>query len=99
MPSHAGLHIKLISGYLQMLDLSYNNLGASDLLQVGHLRHLKVLYFSGNDLNALPENMAGFYITEAGHKKRRFPKLEILCLDENKLNNYTAFAPLAGLKE
>lgn len=83
----------------QMLDLSYNLLTPDDLLQVGYLRSLKVLYFSGNDLTALPENLAGFYITKAGSKKRRFPKLEILCLDDNRLNNYTAFAPLAGLTE
>ncbi|KAF6025611.1 XRRA1 [Bugula neritina] len=82
-----------------MLDLSYNKLTKGDLLQLGFLRNLKVLYLSGNNLDSLPENLAGFYITKTGFKKRRFPKLEILCLDDNNLNNYTAFAPLAGLKE
>lgn len=82
-----------------MLDVSYNNLTGEDLLQIGHLRNLKVLYVSGNGLDSLPESLAGFYITKTGFKKRRFPKLEIFCLDDNKLNNYTAFAPLAGLKE
>lgn len=82
-----------------MLDLSYNNLTKADVLELGYLRSLKVLYLSGNNLESLPENLAGFYVTKSGFKKRRFPKLEILCLDENSLNNYTAFAPLAGLKE
>ena len=80
-----------------MLDLSYNNLTKEDVLQIGYLRNLKVLYLSGNGLESLPENLAALYLTPSGHKKRRFPKLEILCLDDNQLNNYTAFAPLAGL--
>ena len=83
----------------QMLDLSYNSLTPDDIIQIGCLRFIKVLYLSGNGLVTLPENMAGFYVTESGAKKRRLPKLEILCLDDNKLNNLTAFAPLAGLKE
>jgi len=82
-----------------MLDLSYNQLSKDDVLELGYLRNMKVLYLSGNGLEELPENMAGFYVTQNGRRKRRFPKLEILCLDENKLNNLTAFAPLAGLKE
>ena len=82
-----------------MVDLSYNNMSKTDVLELGFLRNLKVLYLSGNNLESLPENLAGFYVTRSGYKKRRFPKLEILCLDENCLNNYTAFAPLAGLKE
>ena len=82
-----------------MLDLSYNKLTKEDVLQLGYLRNLKVLYLSGNNLESLPENLAGFYITASGFKKRRFPKLEILCLDDNHLNNYTAFAPLAGLSQ
>ncbi|XP_067950001.1 X-ray radiation resistance-associated protein 1-like [Watersipora subatra] len=84
--------------HLEMLDLSYNNLNSDDILQLGYLRSLKVLYLSGNNLTSLPENLAGFYQTAAGSKKRRFPHLEILFLDDNQLNNYTAFAPLAGLK-
>lgn len=43
----------------QVLDLSFNNITAESILNLGLLAHLKVLHLTGNQLQMLPLNMAG----------------------------------------
>ncbi|XP_064615202.1 X-ray radiation resistance-associated protein 1-like [Liolophura sinensis] len=83
--------------YLEMLDLSYNNLSQEDILSVGILQHLRVLQLSGNNFKSLPIDMTLPYRDEKG-RRARYPKLEVLMLDDNKLSDVSVFACLAGLR-
>ncbi|XP_022098597.1 X-ray radiation resistance-associated protein 1-like isoform X2 [Acanthaster planci] len=87
---------------LEVLDLSYNNLSKEDILALGMLPKLKVLYLTGNQLRSLPVELAKPYkVTLADSRATsipRFPCLELLFLDDNHLTDLATFASLAGLK-
>uniref|UniRef100_A0A8C5K669 X-ray radiation resistance associated 1 n=1 Tax=Jaculus jaculus TaxID=51337 RepID=A0A8C5K669_JACJA len=89
---------------LEFLDLSFNSLTEEAICDLGILPHLRVLLLTGNGLTSLPPNMA---VTEqeasstslTGKKYiLRFPALETLMLDDNKLSSPNCFASLAGLR-
>ncbi|XP_053404342.1 X-ray radiation resistance-associated protein 1-like isoform X2 [Mercenaria mercenaria] len=83
---------------LEVLDVSYNNLSHDDILTLGLLSNIKVLHLTGNGLTSLPANMAMPHIDEKTREEYlRFSKLEILLLDDNKLEDVSVFAALAGL--
>lgn len=42
----------------QMLDLSYNNLSADDILSLGSLPNLRVLHLSGNNIKSIPTDIS-----------------------------------------
>ncbi|XP_038050347.1 X-ray radiation resistance-associated protein 1-like [Patiria miniata] len=87
---------------LEVLDLSYNNLSKEDILALGLLPKLRVLYLTGNQLRSLPVELAKPYIVPLQDNKEtsipRFPSLELLSLDDNHLTDLATFASLAGLK-
>ncbi|XP_036894306.1 X-ray radiation resistance-associated protein 1 isoform X1 [Sturnira hondurensis] len=89
--------------FLEFLDLSFNSLTAEAICDLGILPHLRVLLLTGNGLTSLPPSLA---VTEQEASiasltsKRyipRFPALETLMLDDNKLSSPNCFASLAGL--
>ncbi|KAL2806772.1 X-ray radiation resistance-associated protein 1 isoform 6 [Daubentonia madagascariensis] len=89
---------------LEFLDLSFNSLTAEAICDLGILPHLRVLLLTGNGLTSLPPNLA---VTEQEASETsltskryilRFPALETLMLDDNKLSNPNCFANLAGLR-
>ncbi|XP_045411429.1 X-ray radiation resistance-associated protein 1 isoform X2 [Lemur catta] len=89
---------------LEFLDLSFNSLTAEAICDLGILPHLRVLLLTGNGLTSLPPNLA---VTEQEASETsltskryilRFPALETLMLDDNKLSNPNCFASLAGLR-
>ncbi|XP_030638959.1 X-ray radiation resistance-associated protein 1 [Chanos chanos] len=86
---------------LEVLDLSYNNISNEALLSVGLLPSLKVLHLTGNELYALPPNMAA---PQAGPDEMAppdcllFQSLEVLMLDDNRLSSPGVFLSLAGLR-
>ncbi|XP_054432154.1 X-ray radiation resistance-associated protein 1 [Pteronotus mesoamericanus] len=88
---------------LEFLDLSFNSLTAEAICELGILPHLRVLLLTGNGLTSLPPNLAvteqEASVTSLTSKKYilRFPALETLMLDDNKLSNPSCFASLAGL--
>ncbi|XP_057409021.1 X-ray radiation resistance-associated protein 1 isoform X6 [Balaenoptera acutorostrata] len=88
---------------LEFLDLSFNSLTAEAICDLGILPHLRVLLLTGNGLTSLPPNLAvaeqEAYVTSLTSKRYilRFPALETLMLDDNKLSNPNCFASLAGL--
>ncbi|KAH0500227.1 X-ray radiation resistance-associated protein 1 [Microtus ochrogaster] len=89
---------------LEFLDLSFNSLTEEAICDLGILPHLRVLLLTGNGLTSLPSNMAvaeqEASMTSLTSKKYilRFPALETLMLDDNKLSNPSCFASLAGLR-
>ncbi|XP_059960911.1 X-ray radiation resistance-associated protein 1 isoform X3 [Mesoplodon densirostris] len=89
---------------LEFLDLSFNSLTAEAICDLGILPHLRVLLLTGNGLTSLPPNLAvaeqEAYVTSPTSKRYilRFPALETLMLDDNKLSNPSCFASLAGLR-
>ncbi|KAM6173945.1 X-ray radiation resistance-associated protein 1 [Erethizon dorsatum] len=89
---------------LEFLDLSFNSLTAEAISDLGILPHLRVLLLTGNGLTSLPPNLAvtekEASITSLTSKRYilRFPALETLMLDDNKLSNPNCFASLAGLR-
>ncbi|XP_050010371.1 X-ray radiation resistance-associated protein 1 isoform X2 [Alexandromys fortis] len=89
---------------LEFLDLSFNSLTEEAICDLGILPHLRVLLLTGNGLTSLPPNMAvaeqEASMTSLTSKKYilRFPALETLMLDDNKLSNPSCFASLAGLR-
>ncbi|XP_014446094.1 X-ray radiation resistance-associated protein 1 isoform X2 [Tupaia chinensis] len=89
---------------LEFLDLSFNSLTAEAIYDLGILPHLRVLLLTGNGLTSLPPNMAvteqEASVTSLTSKRYilRFPALETLMLDDNKLSNPNCFASLAGLR-
>ncbi|XP_076453924.1 X-ray radiation resistance-associated protein 1-like [Babylonia areolata] len=83
---------------LEVLDLSYNNLSLEDVLTLGQLSTLRVLHLTGNNFSTLPPDMALPYLLPGRKIHRpRFPRLEVLLLDDNRLEDITVFAALAGL--
>ncbi|XP_071949456.1 X-ray radiation resistance-associated protein 1-like isoform X2 [Antedon mediterranea] len=89
--------------FLEVLDVSYNNLSPDDVLKIGVLPKLKVLYLTGNQIRSLPGEMARPHTIEVENNEPallpRFDNLEILFLDDNKLTDITTFASLASLKK
>ncbi|XP_023592333.1 X-ray radiation resistance-associated protein 1 isoform X2 [Trichechus manatus latirostris] len=89
---------------LEFLDLSFNSLTAEAICDLGILPHLRVLLLTGNGLTSLPPNLAvteqEASVTTLTSKRYilRFPALETLMLDDNKLSNPNCFASLAGLR-
>ncbi|XP_057605932.1 X-ray radiation resistance-associated protein 1 isoform X4 [Hippopotamus amphibius kiboko] len=89
---------------LEFLDLSFNNLSAEAICDLGILPHLRVLLLTGNGLTSLPPSLAvaeqEASVTSLTSKRYilRFPALETLMLDDNKLSNPNCFASLAGLR-
>ncbi|KAG8522885.1 X-ray radiation resistance-associated protein 1, partial [Galemys pyrenaicus] len=90
--------------YLEFLDLSFNSLTGEAICDLGILPHLRVLLLTGNGLTSLPPSLA---VTEQESSapsmasKRyilRFPALETLMLDDNRLSSPNCFASLAGLR-
>ncbi|KAK2492816.1 hypothetical protein MC885_019705 [Smutsia gigantea] len=90
--------------FLEFLDLSFNSLTAEAICDLGILPHLRVLLLMGNELTSLPPNLAvaeqEASVTSLTSKRYvlRFPVLETLMLDDNKLSNPNCFASLAGLR-
>nr|XP_012325084.1 X-ray radiation resistance-associated protein 1 [Aotus nancymaae] len=89
---------------LEFLDLSFNSLTAEAICDLGILPHLRVLLLTGNGLTSLPPNLAvaeqEASVTSLTSKRYilRFPALETLMLDDNRLSNPNCFASLAGLR-
>ncbi|XP_050612085.1 X-ray radiation resistance-associated protein 1 isoform X3 [Macaca thibetana thibetana] len=89
---------------LEFLDLSFNSLTAEAICDLGILPHLRVLLLTGNGLTSLPPNLAvaeqESSVTSLTSKRYilRFPALETLMLDDNRLSNPSCFASLAGLR-
>ncbi|XP_049745750.1 X-ray radiation resistance-associated protein 1 isoform X1 [Elephas maximus indicus] len=89
---------------LEFLDLSFNSLTGEAICDLGILPHLRVLLLTGNGLTSLPSNLAvteqEASVTTLTSKRYilRFPALETLMLDDNKLSNPNCFASLAGLR-
>ncbi|XP_007520328.2 X-ray radiation resistance-associated protein 1 isoform X1 [Erinaceus europaeus] len=89
---------------LEFLDLSFNSLTSEAICDLGILPRLRVLLLTGNGLTSLPPNLAAAEqepsVTSMTGKKYilRFPALETLMLDDNKLSSPDCFASLAGLR-
>ncbi|XP_047608095.1 X-ray radiation resistance-associated protein 1 isoform X2 [Phacochoerus africanus] len=89
---------------LEFLDLSFNSLTVEAICDLGILPHLRVLLLTGNGLTSLPPNLAvteqEASVTSLTSKRYilRFPALETLMLDDNKLSHPNCFASLAGLR-
>ncbi|XP_077632643.1 X-ray radiation resistance-associated protein 1 isoform X2 [Crocuta crocuta] len=90
--------------FLEFLDLSFNSLTAEAICDLGILPRLRVLLLTGNGLTSLPLNLAVTEqepsVTSLTNKRyiMRFPALETLMLDDNKLSSPDCFASLAGLR-
>ncbi|XP_078490214.1 X-ray radiation resistance-associated protein 1 [Ciona intestinalis] len=96
---------------LQVLDLSYNNLSAQDVLDLGVLPRLKVLTLTGNGLHSIHPDMARPFIIAKENSSNdstnsadeyvigRFQNLEVLLLDDNHLSDLSTFASLAALTQ
>ncbi|XP_049636224.1 X-ray radiation resistance-associated protein 1 isoform X1 [Suncus etruscus] len=90
--------------FLEFLDLSFNSLTGQAISDLGILPHLRVLLLTGNGLTSLPANLAvteqEVSVTSTARKRYilRFPALETLMLDDNKLSSPNCFASLAGLR-
>ncbi|XP_056140195.1 X-ray radiation resistance-associated protein 1 [Lampris incognitus] len=86
--------------HLEVLDLSYNRLTASDIVSIGLLARLKILHLSGNKLHDLPPNL-GCLNHDPTHPTKEegatFRALEVLRLDDNKLSS-GIFSSLAHLR-
>ncbi|CAF3346817.1 unnamed protein product [Rotaria socialis] len=87
---------------LEDLNVSYNNLTMHDIEILGMLPSLRVLRVSGNDLVGLPRRLARAFvhadINGREHVKERFPRLEELHLDHNKIVEDELFIHLSSLK-
>uniref|UniRef100_A0A452U1F6 X-ray radiation resistance-associated protein 1 n=1 Tax=Ursus maritimus TaxID=29073 RepID=A0A452U1F6_URSMA len=90
--------------FLEFLDLSFNSLTTEAICDLGILPHLRVLLLTGNGLTSLPPNLAvteqEASVTSLTSRRYilRFPALETLMLDDNKLSSPNCFASLAGLR-
>ncbi|XP_032215467.1 X-ray radiation resistance-associated protein 1 isoform X5 [Mustela erminea] len=88
----------------KFLDLSFNSLTAEAICDLGILPHLRVLLLTGNGLTSLPPNLAvkeqEASVTSLTSRRYilRFPALETLMLDDNRLTSPNCFASLAGLR-
>ncbi|KFW70600.1 X-ray radiation resistance-associated protein 1, partial [Pygoscelis adeliae] len=79
--------------HLEDLDLSYNNLSPQDIWTLGDLSQLKVLRLTANGLRSLPPDLAGSWDSAYF----RFPSLEVLSLDDNRLSDPSVFVSLSHL--
>ncbi|NXS92218.1 XRRA1 protein, partial [Jacana jacana] len=89
-------NVKITTGdflHLEDLDLSYNNLSPQDIWTLGDLSQLKVLRLTANGLRSLPPDLAGSW--DSAHL--RFPSLEVLWLDDNRLSDPSVFVSLSHL--
>ncbi|XP_050768062.1 X-ray radiation resistance-associated protein 1 [Gymnogyps californianus] len=89
-------NLKITAGdflHLEDLDLSYNNLSPQDVWTLGDLSQLKVLRLTANGLWSLPPDLAGS--RDSAHL--RFPSLEVLSLDDNRLSDPSVFVSLCHL--
>ncbi|NWX81378.1 XRRA1 protein, partial [Alca torda] len=89
-------NLKITAGdflHLEDLDLSYNNLSPQDIWTLGDLSQLKVLRLTANRLRSLPPDLAGS--SDSAHL--RFPSLEVLLLDDNRLSDSSVFVSLSHL--
>ncbi|NXE85097.1 XRRA1 protein, partial [Cochlearius cochlearius] len=89
-------NLKISAGdflHLEDLDLSYNNLSPQDIWTLGDLSQLKVLRLTANGLRSLPPDLAGSW--DSAHV--RFPSLEVLSLDNNRLSDPSVFVSLSHL--
>lgn len=86
---------------LQKLDLSYNSVSSLAMLALGELPLLKELHLTGNDIHTLPVEFSRPVQLENDNSvmKIRYPALESLWLDDNKLCDQVTFATLAGLRK
>ncbi|XP_033001716.1 X-ray radiation resistance-associated protein 1 [Lacerta agilis] len=80
--------------HLEVLDLSYNNLSPEDVQALGVLSHLKALHLTANGLTSLPLDLAA----PESESSPRFPALEVLLLDDNRLSHSNVFVSLANLR-
>ncbi|KAM4681963.1 LOW QUALITY PROTEIN: X-ray radiation resistance-associated protein 1 [Amazona ochrocephala] len=71
------------------LDLSYNNLSRQDK-ELGDLSQLKVLRLTANGLRSLPLDLDS--------PQLKFPSLEVLSLDDNRLSDPSVFVSLSHLR-
>ncbi len=93
-------HEEFIS--LESLDLSYNSLNPNDVAHLGVLNNLKILKLTGNNLKYLPDAFTKLYVKSTENEKvvmEKFPALEELHLDHNKLKEENSFDVLAVLKK
>ncbi|NXI61065.1 XRRA1 protein, partial [Anseranas semipalmata] len=103
-------NLKITAGdflHLEDLDLSYNNLSPEDVWTLGDLFQLKVLRLTANRLRSLPPDLAGSWdflfknanspspVSHSAHL--RFPSLEVLLLDDNRLSDPSVFVSLSNL--
>ncbi|KAM6419695.1 X-ray radiation resistance-associated protein 1 [Pluvialis apricaria] len=89
-------NLKITAGdflHLEDLDLSYNNLSPQAIWTLGDLSRLKVLRLTANGLRSLPPDLAGSW--DSAHL--RFPSLEVLSLDDNRLSDPSVFVSLSHL--
>ncbi len=87
---------------LESLDLSYNQLNPVDVAHLGVLAGLRVLKLTGNSLAYLPDTFTKLYVKSKDGRKvvsDKFPSLEELYLDHNKLKEENSFDVLAVLKK
>lgn len=88
---------------LESLDLSYNSLNPNDVAHLGVLNNLKKLKLTGNNLKYLPDTFAKLYVKSTADSQKvvmeKFPNLEELYLDHNKLKEENSFDVLAVLKK
>ncbi|XP_060910729.1 X-ray radiation resistance-associated protein 1 isoform X2 [Labrus mixtus] len=87
--------------HLEVLDLSYNNLSADSIVNVGRLPRLKVLHLTGNELHHLSPYLCSSNQNPAqppaAREDSQFQTLEVLMLDDNKLSS-GVFKSLSNLK-
>ncbi|NXW10469.1 XRRA1 protein, partial [Fregetta grallaria] len=97
LPLNRLRNLKITAGdflHLEDLDLSYNNLSPQDIWTLGDLSQLKVLRLTANGLRSLPLDLAGSW--DSAHL--RFPSLEVLSLDDNRLSDPSVFVSLSHLR-
>ncbi|KAL5251123.1 hypothetical protein ACHWQZ_G016741 [Mnemiopsis leidyi] len=85
--------------HLDTLDLSYNQISHSAILNIGLIERLRVLVLTANEIKTLPSNMAYPAVDNENQVYKRFANLEELYLDNNHLCDLSTFATLGALKK
>ncbi|XP_063688099.1 X-ray radiation resistance-associated protein 1-like isoform X2 [Bolinopsis microptera] len=85
--------------HLDTLDLSYNQISHSGILNIGLIERLRVLVLTANEIKTLPSNMAYPAVDNEKQIYQRFANLEELYLDNNHLCDLSTFATLGALKK